>query len=76
MILNFLYHELQETGEELQCCDGVNPRSKPISYAVHLVAEDNYNILVDTPTGLKEIALCEGCYETIIVKLLKERTND
>jgi hypothetical protein len=86
MDLSCIIHDITfNTGEdELLCCD---PQSGRISTAIAPAEIEVYvkevpwytttlsEMMVRYKDREYEITLCEGCYESIICKLLKERKN-
>ncbi len=79
--LDCLYHGIRLNDEELQCCDEANPRTGktlPRNEIELVVKESDWygttrrELMAFYKETEFEINLCEGCYETVICKLLLE----
>jgi len=73
--LQILNRDAPADQQELQCCDGARPNSKPISFPVNLIPDGEFSIVGKTPDRLMEVSLCELCLETIISSLLKRMSS-
>jgi hypothetical protein len=76
---NIIYHDLTYTKDltELQCCDSQNPRVNvvidPAEVGIYrtLPGSDN-ELMAHYKDKIWEINFCEGCYENIIITLMKQ----
>ena len=82
MLLGFLPHGLLLRDGELHCCDPQNPRHRPlidtakVGLVVKNVDEFKTQELLARHEGREhEINLCETCYETIIIRLIRKASS-